>query len=289
MQPAIKQVKFKPGLPLEIEIIPVADTIAKHKEVTTTAHRAEFYHIFWIQKGTAEYLIDFQPVQVKADSFLFVSKDRVQVLDHKSRHDGKLLLFTDNFFAKNEADARFLRSSILFNDFLNIPVISVKEATSAKKVFLEIESELSEEKDQYHYDILRNMLHNLLLLAERERRKQGYTEAAKGADLDYTVLFKDLVEDQFVKTKSVNIYASQMNVSEKRLAQAISKTLGKSPKSVIDERVMLEAKRLLVHTNFAIKEIGYRLGFEEPTNFIKYFRKHAEKTPIEFRECYPNR
>ncbi|WP_459640649.1 helix-turn-helix domain-containing protein [Flavobacterium sp. CGRL2] len=62
--------------------------------------------------------------------------------------------------------------------------------------------------------------------------------------------------------------------------------LGKTPKEIIDDRVMLEAKRLLAHTNENVKEISYELGFEEPTNFIKYFRKHSNSTPVEFRESH---
>jgi len=125
-----------------------------------------------------------------------------------------------------------------------------------------------------------------LLLAERERRKTGFTEIKRGADLDYTILFKNLLDEQYKQVKTVSAYAGQMAVSEKRLTQATSTTLGKTPKQLIDERVQLEIKRLLVHTSLSIKEIGYELGFEEPTNFIKYFRKHEKMTPIEFRERY---
>jgi AraC family transcriptional regulator, transcriptional activator of pobA len=60
--------------------------------------------------------------------------------------------------------------------------------------------------------------------------------------------------------------------------------LGKTPKEIIDDRILLEAKRILAHTTESIKEISYYLGFEEPTNFIKYFKKHASVTPTEFRE-----
>lgn len=55
---------------------------------------------------------------------------------------------------------------------------------------------------------------------------------------------------------------------------------------MIDDRVMLEAKRLLAHTQDTIKEIGYTLGYDEPTNFIKYFKKHNGQTPVEFREQF---
>jgi AraC family transcriptional regulator, transcriptional activator of pobA len=286
MQSQINRVKFKAGLPLEIEVLPIADTVLKYHQTITTPHRAEFYHIFWVQKGTAEYLVDFEPVKLKAGSFLFVNKDRVQAIDHSSKHDGKLLLFTDSFFGKTEEDAKYLHSSILFNDLLDIPVIYVKANSSLQTIFNAIETELTKYNDPYHFDLLHNLLHNLLLLAERERRGQGFREIAKGADLDYAVLFTDLLSVQFKTHKSVSGYASQMNVSEKRLTNATTKTMGKSPKTIIDERVMLEAKRLLIHTNFSIKQVGYDLGFEEPTNFIKYFRKHTNKTPIEFRESY---
>jgi AraC family transcriptional regulator, transcriptional activator of pobA len=123
-------------------------------------------------------------------------------------------------------------------------------------------------------------------MAERERRKQGFMELVKGVDFDYTVLFRDLLEMNFKTLKTVGGYAELVHFSEKRLTLATTKTLGKSPKTIIDERVMLEAKRILLHTNLSIKEIGFDLGFEDPTYFIKYFRKHTGRTPIEFREGY---
>jgi AraC family transcriptional regulator, transcriptional activator of pobA len=286
MQSEIQKVKFKPGLSQEIEVIPIAETISKHKPAISTPHRAEFYHILWVQKGAAKYLIDFEPVEVKANSFLFINKGRVLAFDQKSRHDGKLLLFTDDFFARTEENTKYLHSTILFNDLLDIPVTDVNSSSSLQAIFNAIEAELAREKDTYQYKILHNLLDNLLLFAEREWRKQGFKEITHGPDLDYSVLFKDLLEDQFRTLKSVSGYALQMNVSEKRLTHATTKTLGKSPKIIIDERVMLEVKRLLIHTNFSIKEMAYGLGFEEPTYFIKYFRKHTGKTPIEFRESY---
>lgn len=70
MQSQIQMVKFREGLKPEIEILPIAETVRKHLPTITNPHRAEFYHIFWVQKGTAEYLVDFQPVKVEANSFL---------------------------------------------------------------------------------------------------------------------------------------------------------------------------------------------------------------------------
>ena len=108
----------------------------------------------------------------------------------------------------------------------------------------------------------------------------------KGADLDYTLLFRDLLETNYTNLKSVSDYAQLIFISEKRLGQATTKVLGKSPKEVINDRILLEAKRLLVHTNLSIKEIGQELGFEDPAYFVRYFKKNTKTSPVEFREMY---
>ena len=149
-----------------------------------------------------------------------------------------------------------------------------------------ITEELSSPNDISKHSILKNHLHNFLLLAEREKRKQGFEKIKKGADLDYTILFRDLLEGNFTKLKSVKEYLSLIYISEKRLLQATTKILGKTPKEIINERIVLEAKRLLAHTNESVKEIGFSLGFDEPTNFIKFFRLNNGSTPIEFRNQF---
>ena len=62
--------------------------------------------------------------------------------------------------------------------------------------------------------------------------------------------------------------------------------MGKTPKEIINERILLEAKRFLVYSHLTIKEIGQDLGFEDPAYFVRYFKKNTETTPVEFREKY---
>ena len=283
----IKKYTFKTGLPQEFEVVGIGQLYKAFANELTTPHRTGFYHILWFQKGSPTHLVDFNPVKVKPNTILFLNKDTVQRFDTKGNFDGKAILFTDNFFCKSEADTKFLRGSILFNDLFSVSQLQLqKSSTLFADLFQQMESELTNSKDNYQSDILQNLLHNLLLQSDRERRKQNFTEIKKGADLDYVMLFKELLENQFRKQKLVSSFAEQLRVTEKRLNQATSKVLDKSPKQMIDERIMLEAKRLLAHTNESVKEIGFELGFDEPTNFIKYFRKHHNSTPVEFRENF---
>ncbi|MBL7844343.1 MAG: helix-turn-helix domain-containing protein [Cyclobacteriaceae bacterium] len=279
--------KFKPGLRLEFEILSIESLYKKHKNILTVPHRAEFYHVLFIRKGKSKHLINFRPVNLSSNTLLFIKKGKVHFFDTSGNIEGDLILFTENFFCRNEDDLTFLRSTILFNDLLdNTSLRNGSSRTFFNDAIEEMKIELKNQTKEYHHEILQNLLHNFLIAAHREKRAQGFRELPKGADLDYTLLFNELIDKYFLTTKSVREYADKIHINEKRLNKATSNILGKSPKELINERVVLEAKRLLVHTNQPIKEIAFHLGFGETTNFIKYFKTQTDSTPTEFREAH---
>jgi AraC-like DNA-binding protein len=286
MTRAIKKYKFKSDTPLEIEVVDLQQLTQKQAAYLVQPHRTNFYHIFLFEAGTALHIVDFEPIQTQPNTLLFVDKDRVHQFDSKQSYKGKVLIFTDDFFSIDPADQKFLRKSILFNDLADTPFLPLDQNTFQAFFSLceTIHIELLSPNDSIKYPLLKNLLQHFLLRAEREKRKSGYEEIKKGPDLDFTSLFREVLEQYFTQVKNVSYYAEQLHISEKRLGQATRKILGKTPKVLIDERVLLEAKRRLVHEHQSIKELGYGLGFEEPTNFVKFFRKHTALTPLEFRE-----
>lgn len=288
MADEIKKLKFKRNADLQIEVVPLKTLTTVSKEHLVTPHRTNFFHIFLFENCQPTHFVDFEPIKIKPHSLLFIDKDRVHQFDQLLKYDGRVLIFTEDFFCTTETDTKFLRSSILFNDLANQPTIKLNKIDFEKyaNICENITEELNLPADNSKHILLKNLLHNFLLLAEREKRKQGFTELKKGADLDYTLLFRDLLETNYTKLKSVNDYAKIICISEKRLGQATTKILGKSPKEIINDRILLEAKRLLVHTNLSIKEIGQDLGFEDPAYFVRYFKKNTDTTPVEFRETY---
>jgi AraC-like DNA-binding protein len=287
MKNSITQYKFKPGMVLEFEMLSVNDLYKKHRDILIAPHRSDFYHILFIHKGSGTHLVDFVPVKFTADSILFINKGRVHFFDPSEKFEATLILFTDNFFCRDESDIRFLHSTILFHDLLDNAALKLRESKDALYSILQLmKTESQQSRQEFHYDVLQNHLHNFLMLADREKRKLGFSEISKGADLDYIMLFNELLDKHFAKIRSVKEYADKIHISEKRLSKATAKILGTSPKEIINDRVLLEAKRLLVHTSQAIKEIGFQLGFAEPTNFIKYFKLQTGTTPSEFRESH---
>ena len=284
MSTTIQKYNFKKGLPQEFEIIDFNFLNSQFSEKIIQPHRAEFYQIIWFQEGETKHMVDFNPIQTEPNTILFVGKDSVQRFDDISGLNGKVILFTDNFFCKTEADTTFLKRTILFNDLRSVSKVNVSDSVSIfANILSQMELELENSKDNFQSDILHNQLQNLLLHSERGRRKQGFVAIKPDADLDYALLLKDLLDTNFIAHKKVSFYCEQMFLTSKRLNQVTTKIFGKTPKEIIDDRVLLASKRLLVHTGKSIKEIAFSIGFEEATNFVKYFKRHTNKTPVEFR------
>jgi AraC-like DNA-binding protein len=250
----------------------------------TRPHRADFHHIVWVRKGRPTLLIDFEAVPLKAGSLVFIRKDRVLMYDKGGDYDGTVLRFTDAFFIRDETDARFLRECRLFAIGNPRPVVPAGGEDAGFRALAELmEREAKRPVDAFQRDALRNLLHNFLILAERRAAPTG---PAPAAGLEAGRRFLDLVDAGFRTEKKVSAYARRMGVPEKRLQAATAAAFGKSPKALIDERAALEAKRLLVYGGGSVKEIAFALGFEETTNFVKWFRKHAGTTPAGFRARY---
>jgi AraC family transcriptional regulator, transcriptional activator of pobA len=280
----IKKYQFKPENKLQIEVVDLESLCQSAKDFLVVPHRTDFYHVFLLEDCQVRHIVDFQTVEIQPNSLLFLGKDKVQQFDKNLVYKGKILIFTDEFYCHHTHDKDFLENSILFHDFFDTLCFEVGEQMSAfRAVCQQIAQEIQQNQDDFQPTLLKNQVHNLLLLAERQKRKEGFREIKKNADFEYLVLFREMLAQDFTYAKKVSQYTEKLCITEKRLQQATKNTLDKTPKQIIDERILLEAKRLLIHKTIPIKEIAYALGFAEPTNFIKYFKKNTQKTPTEFR------
>jgi AraC-like DNA-binding protein len=283
MSGKIKKLQFKKDAALQIEVVPLQVLTNKNKRHLIKPHRTDFYHIFLLENCRPVHYVDFEQIKTEPYTLLFIDKNRVHQFDPSLNYKGQVIIFTDDFFI----DVKLLRNSILFNGLSDI---SLKPPLKDFKRFAAISQSISEELTQPAGSdkqiLLKNYLHNFLILAEREKRKHYLTTIKKGPDLDYTLHFRDLLETNFAAQKAVSDYAARIFISEKRLGQATQAILGKSPKSIISERILLEAKRLLVHSNLSVKEVGMELGFADPGYFVRYFKKNSKSTPAQFRHKY---
>jgi len=205
MADEIKKLKFKRNADLQVEVVPLQTLTTVSKDHLVKPHRTNFYHIFLFENCQPTHYVDFNPIKIEPFTLLFIDKNRVHQFDQLLNYQGQVIIFTDDFFCTTESDTKFLRGCILFNDLADKPTIKLNESDFDKYNYIcdSINEELSLPIDNSKPILLKNLLHNFLLLAERDKRNQGFTELKKGADLEYT----GIVTPPTIKLASVLLYA----------------------------------------------------------------------------------
>jgi AraC-like DNA-binding protein len=149
----------------------------------------------------------------------------------------------------------------------------------------QISNELNKENTFGHRELLRHFLKSFLIQIERQKRENQDASLVITNEKHILFLrFSELIELNYKKGFSVSEYAALLNISSKTLTELTNKIVFKTPSILIHERVILEAQRLLTHSSLNVNQIGYQLGFDDPSYFVKYFKKYTKKTPSDFRK-----
>ena len=272
---------------IEFEILTLNSLFSRQdklKHPLDMPQRVDFYHIMFITKGTGVHYIDFRPYKYNEGSTLFISKGQVNAFEINFDNDGFLILFTETFLSKNLIHSDVLSFYRLYNYHLHLPVIQPNQ--KGINVFHTIIGEIYKE---YNYidnfakeEILRLLLKLLLLKAERIKRTLIPREKNAECFIRFGV-FQNLLEKHISETRNAKEYAQMMSVSYKHLNEICKSVAGRTAKKVIDSFLVLEIKRHLAVSDISVKELTYQLGFDEPTNFVKFFKRHAGQSPVQFR------
>lgn len=139
-------------------------------------------------------------------------------------------------------------------------------------------------KDSGFQEIIHSLLSLFFFNLKRIYKKQSPQNNEQSAKPELISRFIEQIKLNYLKHYTVEQYAESLNISSKHLIEVCKTHTGKTPHQQIKEFTISEAKKLLFHTRLSIKEIAYELGFEEPSNFSKYFKSATNYTPAEYRE-----
>ena len=250
-------------------------------------HHVKFYIILFVYEGQGYHTIDFTDYKYEKGTVLLIRKDQIHRFFRSPNVKGYLLIFTEEFIIGHLNKLEASRSMQLFNDSLSFPKIKFNSEESFTDFtvlikHLELEYNI---KDSFSIGITRSVLHIVLTKLFRFKAEAGqFIEKKKY--LSQFLEFQSLVEKDCFKSKKVQYYASELNVSSKTLNNIVKNVVNVSAKVFIDERTIMQIKRLLIGTDHSIKEISYNAGFSDPTNFFKYFRKFTGSSPEVFRQAH---
>ena len=247
--------------------------------------KTKFYTLFLVQSGSGKLLIDHEFYELKKGRVFFVNYNQVFRFTDVENFTGEAVIFTRSFYnliytgntkIKNDTAFSHLPSFIDFskNEFSNFRV----GITDIKKEFNKPEI-LSKE-------IICLLLKSSMLKYIRKTDNADYIDFKTSRKSSYIEQFKTLVEIHFKELKRTSDYAEKLPISANYLNALIKEKLDISAENVIQNRVILEAERLLLNTDLSVTEISFELGFSDKSHFGKYFKKITQESPNNFRKKF---
>lgn len=247
--------------------------------------RIDFFMLMLVMEGTGLHTVDFIDWALSPGLMLFVRPGQVQQWHSEDQFEAQLILIDPGALPHSNASIFSRELGLLrFGEWetgllLDGGALNVVEADFRQ---------LRQDFDRFSGEgidiaLIRHELMALLIrIAKQQRPGQGEVVLETSCRLTYR-LFIQMLEASFAKERSLQYYARRLGYSESTISRACLAAEGRSAKTVISRRVVLEAKRLLVHSTSSIAEVAYQLGFSEATNFVKFFRRNAGVTPNDFR------
>jgi AraC-like DNA-binding protein len=275
----------------DLEIFPATEV--KHRAndyCFTHVHRIDYYLLLFVMSGQCRHILDFKSIQCVPGCFITLHPNQIHQFDAINAWDGWIVIFRPEFLLplmeiKSNPDMQIatelhsLPEQVLLNE---------AQTHTVNAIFTQMHEDAQSHAHGSSIECVHGLLrHQLYVLLHRVHFAHTLREVRIGvrsSDVKRFKMFKQLVEKNFSKWHQVSDYACSIGCSEKSLTRTAVAIAGTSAKTYIASRINLEAKRLLKHTTMPIYQISEHIGFDEPTNFVKFFKREVGTTPGEFRQ-----
>lgn len=290
MDKEIPKIQFANNYAFHIEVMNFAQLSKKLSKAENHSpfkgHKIDFHLILIVTKNSYTHFVDFKSYFLEAGSAIFVAKNQVHHFTKDIQDAGGIsIVINSQFMDKYHFLSDNIKLNRLFNYHIGTPTISSSEM--GEDSFLDIAKllykEYNLENNFAKSEMLRTLLHILLLRAERAK-EACFNTTVKPYWLEIFSEFKNLLEVEYVNSKNARFYAKKLLVSYKFLNDIAKLLTNKTAKAFIDQFVTIEIKRYLASTSLSIKEIAYKVGFIEPANMVKFFKRNTNTTPLKFRQ-----
>lgn len=257
----------------------------KTHHFTELPHKHDFYLTVLITRGSGKHEVDFESYEVVAGTLFMLKPGQMHYWKFSEDIEGFVFFHSANFF-----DEGHLTTSIkdfeFFSSLQNPPVVHLKQHAldSIEEFMKELVKEYSNEHS-YKWPKIRSLTN----LIEIGRNYTPIYRIDSQTYLKKVRQFEELIEVNFKNMKFPRDYASLLNITEKHLNRIVKNCLNKTSSALIQDRVLLEAKRMLMHSSLNVSEISSVLKFSESSYFIRFFKQKTGFTPLNFVKQYTNK
>ncbi|MBR8638545.1 AraC family transcriptional regulator [Streptomyces tuirus] len=243
-------------------------------------HRIDFHVVMLFGEGPVRHMVDFTEYEATAGDLLWIRPGQVHRFSPTSEYRGTVLTMQPGFLPRATVEA----TGLYRYDLPPLLRPDAAQLTGLRNSLGQLRREYEDTATlplSLHTAVLRHSLTAFLLRLAHLAASSAQSPRQR-SDSTFT-LFRDAVEQDFASNHSVSAYADALGYSRRTLVRAVRAATGDTPKAFIDKRVVLEAKRLLAHTDLPIGRVGAAVGFPDAANFSKFFHQHTDLTPAQFR------
>lgn len=258
----------------------------KNHHFTNFPHKHDFFLVILFTQGKGKHEVDFETFKIEKGVLFVLKPGQMHYWELSDDVDGYIFFHSKEFFDKG-----FISLSVkdfhFYNSFQGTPYFKLKEKQLNKINFAMNELVVEYVKNDF---FKWQKIHALILLVyiEISREKTPLGNIKNQTYLTKLRQFEDLIEVNFKSEKFVKEYAFKLNITEKHLNRVVKSCIGKTSTQLISERIILEAKRMLIYSKLNVTQIGEELGYFDNSYFVRFFKKNVGITPFAFLVKYKN-
>jgi len=249
-------------------------------------HRHNYYTIVWPVTATGRHIVDFKEYAIQPNHIFFVSPGQVHQIITDPNPTGYVLLFTPEFLEKNSIRNDFIANLKLFKKSDETPPLPVTDKMADQlRIFADQMVSAFQLQNDMFLEIIGAYL-KLFLIECNNHCSLSPGSNLQNIEVSKTLVknFKEAVEINYAQNHQVQYYAEALNVTPNYLNNVIKTSMNISAKEFIQNKLILEAKRMVVFTEKSAKEIGFEIGFDDPSHFSKFFKSNTGQSLQEFKD-----
>ena len=267
----------------EFVLLTLSDVVSLFK--LENSFKTKFYTMFIVESGFGKLIIDNEVHELKKGRVFFVNYNQVFRLTEAENFKGEAVLFTRSFYNLIYTGNRKIKNDTAFSHLPSFMDFSKSDMVNFRAGINDIKKEFTQPA-VLSKEIICLLLKASMLKYIRKTDNANYIDFKTNRKSNYIEQFKNLVEIHFKELKRTSDYSEKLTISANYLNALIKEKLDISAENVIQNRVILEAERLLLNTDLSVTEISFELGFSDKSHFGKYFKKITQESPNNFRKKF---
>lgn len=253
------------------------------KDLIHDLHRHDFYFVLAIHHGSGVHEIDFVQYPIQNNSVFILRPGQVHKLELTADTKGFLLEFDLSFYQPKNTIAEHRWKKASSKNYCEVETARYKKLHA---YLVNIFDEYSLKQEGYVEAIKANLDLFFLEYNRQSKNPNSIAKSESGYIQERFEEFVRLLETNIVSMKNVSDYADLLSLSPYQLNSIAKTSVGKTVSDLINAQIILEAKRHLIATPAQVKEVADRLGYEDPSYFIRFFKKHTGQSPDTFRKNF---